>query len=362
MARNRPAGKAALSAGGAVSYTETMSLATDAAAALPADALPRHDWTRGEVRALFDLPFPELMFRAQSVHRQNFDPAEVQISTLLSIKTGGCPEDCAYCPQSARYDTGVAAEKLMALDAVLAEARAAKSAGASRFCMGAAWREPKDRDLDNVCNMVEGVKALGLETCATLGMLSAPQARRLKQAGLDYYNHNLDTSPEFYREIITTRSYQDRLSTLEHVREAGIHVCCGGIVGMGETRDDRIGMIATLASLPAHPESVPINMLVRVAGTPLAGEPALDAVEFVRTIAVARITMPRSVVRLSAGREDMSDETQALCFLAGANSIFYGPKLLTTPNPGRDRDRELMDRLGLSPMEPVQINSQPGTP
>src|ERR1700733_6425755 len=313
----------------------------------------RHDWTRAEGRALSDLPFPELMFRAQSAHRANFDPAAVQISTLLSIKTGGCPEDCAYCPQSARYDTGVAAEKLMALDAVLAEARAAKSAGASRFCMGAAWREPKDRALDNVCNMVEGVKALGLETCATLGMLTAPQALRLKRAGLDYYNHNLDTSPEFYGDIITTRTYQDRLTTLEHVREAGIHVCCGGIVGMGETRDARAGMIATLASLPAHPESVPINMLVRVAGTPLAGEPALDALEFVRTIAVARITMPRSVVRLSAGREDMSEETQALCFLAGANSIFYGPKLLTTPNPGRDRDRELMEELGVAPMEPL---------
>jgi biotin synthase len=324
--------------------------------------LPRHDWTRDDVRALFDLPFPELMFRAQSAHRANFDPTEVQISTLLSIKTGGCPEDCAYCPQSARYDTGVRAEKLMALDAVLAEARAAKSAGASRFCMGAAWREPKDRDLDNVCAMVEGVRALGLETCATLGMLTAPQARRLKQSGLDYYNHNLDTSPEFYGEIITTRTYQDRLETLDHVRDAGIHVCCGGIVGMGETREDRIGMIAVLASLPVHPESVPINMLVKVAGTPLSGEGALDPLDFVRTIAVARICMPRSVVRLSAGREDMSEETQALCFLAGANSIFYGPKLLTTPNPGRDRDRELMDKLGMSPMEPTQANSQFGSP
>ena len=232
------------------------------------------------MRALFDLPFPELMFRAQCVHRQNFDPTEVQISTLLSIKTGGCPEDCAYCPQSARYDTGVRAEKLMALDAVLAEARAAKAAGASRFCMGAAWREPKDRDLDGVCAMVEGVRALGLETCATLGMLTAPQARRLKDAGLDYYNHNLDTSPEFYGEIITTRTYRDRLTTLDHVREAGIHVCCGGIVGMGETRDDRIGMIATLASLPVHPESVPINMLVRVAGTPLSEQSALDPHRF----------------------------------------------------------------------------------
>jgi biotin synthase len=312
----------------------------------------RHDWTREEVRALFDLPFPELMFRAQSIHREHFAPTEVQISTLLSIKTGGCPEDCAYCPQSAGYETGVRAEKLMGLDAVIAEARAAKASGASRFCMGAAWRSPKDRELDSVCAMVEGVRALGLETCATLGMLTAAQARRLKASGLDYYNHNLDTSPEFYREIITTRTYQDRLETLEHVREAGILVCCGGIVGMGETREDRIGMIAVLASLPAHPESVPINMLVRVAGTPLAAAVALDPIDFVRTVAAARITMPRSVVRLSAGREDMSEETQALCFLAGANSIFYGPKLLTTPNPGRDRDRDLMDRLGMSPMEP----------
>jgi biotin synthase len=330
-----------------------MSLASDVSLHIPATGSVRHDWTREEVRALFDQPFPELMFRAQSVHRAHFDPTEVQISTLLSIKTGGCPEDCAYCPQSARYGTGVAAEKLMALDAVLAEARAAKNSGASRFCMGAAWRSPKDRDLDAVCALVEGVKALGLETCATLGMLTGPQARRLKDSGLDYYNHNLDTSPEFYDHIITTRTYRDRLETLAHVRDAGIHVCCGGIVGMGETRDDRIGMIATLASLPAHPESVPINMLVKVAGTPLAEESALDPIEFVRTIAVARITMPRSVVRLSAGREDMSEETQALCFLAGANSIFYGPKLLTTPNPGRDRDRDLMDKLGLSPMEPV---------
>jgi biotin synthase len=327
-----------------------MSLAADASLRAPLGGSLRQDWTRDEVRALFDLPFPELMFRAQSVHRQNFDPAAVQISTLLSIKTGGCPEDCAYCPQSARYDTGVRAEKLMALDAVLAEARSARSAGASRFCMGAAWREPKDRDVDNVCAMVEGVKALGLETCATLGMLTAAQARRLKASGLDYYNHNLDTSPEFYDKIITTRTYQDRLETLDHVRAAGIHVCCGGIIGMGESREDRIGMITTLASLPAHPESVPINMLVRVAGTPLAGEQKLDPLEFVRTIAVARITMPRSVVRLSAGREDMSEDTQALCFLAGANSIFYGPKLLTTPNPGRDRDRELMNKLGILPM------------
>jgi len=327
-----------------------MSLAHDTSPRPPLDLL-RHDWTREEVRALFALPFPELIFRAAAVHRENFDPAEVQISTLLSIKTGGCPEDCAYCPQSAKFDTGVKAEKLMELDVVLAEARAAKAGGASRFCMGAAWRSPKDRDLDKVCAMIEGVKALGMETCVTLGMLTGEQARRLKDCGLDYYNHNLDTSPEFYGEIITTRTYQDRLDTLDYIRNAGIHVCCGGIVGMGEELEDRIGMIATLASLPVHPESVPINMLVQVEGTPLAGKPKLDAFDFVRTIAVARICMPASVVRLSAGREDMSEETQALCFLAGANSIFYGPKLLTTPNPGRDRDMALLDKLGLRPME-----------
>jgi biotin synthase len=280
----------------------------------------------------------------------HFDPRAVQISTLLSIKTGGCPEDCAYCPQSASYETGVPAEKLMSRDAVLEQAQAAKAVGASRFCMGAAWRSPKDRDLDSVCAMVTGVKALGLETCATLGMLTPPQAQRLKTAGLDYYNHNLDTSPEYYDSIITTRTYQDRLDTLAHVRDAGIRVCCGGIVGMGESAEDRIGMIATLASLPVHPESVPINMLVRVEGTPLAGGEALDPIDFVRTIAAARIAMPRSVVRLSAGREDMSEATQALCFLAGANSIFYGPKLLTTPNPAPDRDRHLLDRLGLVPL------------
>jgi biotin synthase len=310
----------------------------------------RHDWTRDDVRALFDLPFPELIFRAQNLHRVHFDPAEVQISTLLSIKTGGCPEDCAYCPQSAKFDAGVKAEKLMNLDAVLVEARAAKAGGASRFCMGAAWREPKDRDLDKVCAMIEGVKALGLETCVTLGMLTGAQSARLKAAGLDYYNHNLDTSPEFYGEIISTRTYQERLDTLAHVRDADIHVCCGGIVGMGEAREDRVGMIVALATLPAHPESVPVNMLVRVAGTPLADQAALDPLEFVRTIAVARVTMPASVVRLSAGREDMSEETQALCFLAGANSIFSGPKLLTTPNPARDRDAALLDKLGMVPM------------
>ena len=314
--------------------------------------LIRNDWTRAEVRALFALPFPELMFEAARIHRMHFDPSEVQISTLLSIKTGGCPEDCAYCPQSDKYDTGVDAEKLMSLDAVLAEARAAKAGGASRFCMGAAWRSPKDRDVENVCAMVEGVKALGLETCATLGMLTPAQAKRLKASGLDYYNHNLDTSPEFYGAIITTRVYRDRLDTLGAVRDAGIHVCCGGIVGMGEGAEDCAGLIATLASLPVHPESVPINMLVQVEGTPLATGQKFDPLEFVRTIAVARITMPKSVVRLSAGREDMSEDTQALCFLAGANSIFYGPKLLTTPNPGRDRDMRLLDKLGLRPMEP----------
>jgi biotin synthase len=325
--------------------------APETGAAVDLSGAVRRDWTRAEVRALFDLPFPDLIFHAQRIHRLHFDPREVQISTLLSIKTGGCPEDCAYCPQSAHYEAGVKAEKLMDAAAVIAEARAAKAAGASRFCMGAAWRSPKDRDLDAVCTMVEGVKALGLETCATLGMLTDIQAQRLKHAGLDYYNHNLDTSPEFYGEIITTRTFRDRLDTLEHVRAAGIDVCCGGIVGMGESREDRVGMILALATLPRHPESVPINMLVQVEGTPLATGTAFDGLEFVRTIAVARICMPASVVRLSAGREEMSEETQALCFVAGANSIFYGPKLLTTPNPGRDRDRVLMDKLGLTPME-----------
>jgi biotin synthase len=310
----------------------------------------RHDWTRAQVGELFALPFPDLIFRAQNVHRLHFDPCQVQISTLLSIKTGGCPEDCAYCPQSARYDTGVKAQRLMELDTVLREARAAKSAGASRFCMGAAWREPKDRDLDKVCEMVAAVKALGLETCATLGMLTRAQADRLKAAGLDYYNHNLDTSAQYYGAIITTRTYQDRLDTLAHVRDAGIHVCCGGIIGMGEDIGDRAGLIMTLANLPVHPESVPINMLVRVEGTPLGQADAIDPIEFVRTIAVARVALPKSVVRLSAGREDMSEAVQALCFLAGANSIFYGPKLLTTRNPERDRDRRLLKKLGLRPM------------
>ena len=312
--------------------------------------MPRSDWTRDEIADLFALPFADLLFRAQQIHRTHFDPNQVQTSTLLSIKTGGCPEDCGYCSQSAKNDTGLKATKLMEVEAVLADARAAKAAGASRFCMGAAWRSPKDKDLDAVCHMVEGVRALGMETCVTLGMLTAPQAVRLKQAGLDYYNHNLDTSPEYYRHVISTRTYQDRLDTLEHVREAGINVCCGGIVGMGESAEDRIGLIHALATLPVHPESVPINALVQIEGTPQALAKPLDAIEFVRMIAVARITMPKSMVRLSAGREEMSDETQALCFLAGANSIFYGARLLTTPNPVADQDRALFGRLGISLM------------
>jgi len=319
----------------------------------PARALhdtPRSDWTREEIAALFALPFPELMFRAATVHRAHFDPTQVQTSTLISIKTGGCPEDCSYCTQSVSNPTGLKATKLMQVEEVLAEARAARDAGASRFCMGAAWRNPKDKDLDAVCDMVEGVKALGMETCVTLGMLTAPQAARLKQAGLDYYNHNIDTAPEYYRHVITTRTYQDRLDTLEAVREAGINVCCGGIVGMGESAEDRVGLIHALATLPIHPESVPINALVG-SNTPATETSAkLSDLDFVRTIAVARITMPRSMVRLSAGREDMSDETQALCFMAGANSIFYGPKLLTTPNPLADEDKALFARLGLSAM------------
>jgi biotin synthase len=318
--------------------------------------IPRSDWSRAEIADLFALPFAELMFRAQAIHRAHFDPSEVQISTLLSIKTGGCPEDCGYCSQSSKHDTGLKATKLMDVEAVLADARAAKAAGASRFCMGAAWRSPKDKDLDAVCEMVEGVSALGMETCVTLGMLTAPQAVRLKQAGLDYYNHNLDTSPEYYRHIISTRTYQDRLDTLEHVRGAGINVCCGGIVGMGESAEDRTGLIHALATLPTHPESVPINALVQIEGTPQGLSKPLDPIDFVRTIAVARITMPRSMVRLSAGREEMSDETQALCFLAGANSIFYGPRLLTTPNPVADSDRALFGRLGITPM-PVRAGN-----
>jgi biotin synthase len=310
-------------------------------------AKPR--WARDEVAALMGLPFAELMFRAQSVHRAHFDPSEVQISTLLSIKTGGCPEDCGYCPQAAGYETGVTAGKLMAVEAVLAEARAAKAKGAARFCMGAAWRSPKDHDLETVCGMIEGVKSLGLETCVTLGMLTAPQTARLKDAGLDYYNHNLDTSPEYYGRVITTRVYQDRLDTLANVRDAGINVCCGGIVGMGEDASDRASLIATLASLPVSPESVPINALVAVEGTPLAKSEPIDAIDFVRVIAAARITMPTSYVRLSAGREAMSDEAQALCFLAGANSIFHGEKLLTTKNATVSHDDALFAKLGIRP-------------
>ncbi len=305
-------------------------------------------WTSDSVRCLLELPFTELVFRAASVHRARFDPTRVQISTLLSIKTGGCPEDCAYCPQSAAFETGVPASKLMDLGSVLAEARAARDAGATRFCMGAAWRSPKDRDLDAVCAMVEGVRSLGLESCVTLGMLTGAQAGRLSEAGLDYYNHNLDTSPEHYGEIITTRVYQDRLDTLAHVREAGIKVCCGGIVGLGEDEADRAGLIAALASLPTPPESVPINALVRVAGTKLAEAAPVDALDFVRVIAAARITMPGSYVRLSAGREQMTDEAQALCFLAGANSIFFGSRLLVTSNPAAERDRRLLERLGMA--------------
>ncbi len=307
----------------------------------------RHDWRDEEIAALYELPFNDLLFRAQQVHREHFDPNQVQVSTLLSIKTGRCPEDCGYCPQSVRYDTGLEDEPLLPVDEVLEQARAARERGASRFCMGAAWRAPKDRDLDAVVDMVREVKALGLETCLTLGMLSEAQTARLREAGLDYYNHNLDTSPDFYGEIITTRTYQDRLDTLARVREAGIKVCCGGIVGMGEDRADRIGLLRELANQPQHPESVPINMLVRVEGTPLADAEEIDPIEFVRTIAVARLLMPKSHVRLSAGREAMDDATQALCFLAGANSIFYGEKLLTTPNPAADRDRALFERLGL---------------
>jgi len=307
----------------------------------------RHDWTRDEIAALFALPFNDLLFAAATAHRKYFDPNEVQMSTLLSIKTGGCPEDCGYCAQSAKFETPVKAEKLMSVEAVLAEAKRAREAGASRYCMGAAWRNPKDKDLESVCQMVEGVAALGMETCVTLGMLTERQAKRLKSAGLDYYNHNIDTSPEFYGKVISTRTYQDRLDTLSNVRDAGINVCCGGIVGMGEARADRIGMLHTLANLPDHPESVPINMLIQTEGTPVHGTERLDSLEFVRTVAVAKIMMPASVVRLSAGREQMSDETQALCFLAGAGSIFIGPKLLTTKNPAKERDDSLFARLGV---------------
>src|SRR3954469_25197200 len=316
------------------------------------DGIVRHDWQVAEVEALFALPFADLMFQAQSTHRAHHSPNAVQMSTLLSIKTGACPEDCAYCPQSVRYETGLEREKLVPLEEVRSRAQAAKEAGATRFCMGAAWRSPKKKDVDAVVAMIREVRALGMETCATLGMLTPEQAHELKDAGLDYYNHNVDTSPEFYGEIITTRTYQDRLDTLAAVRDAGLNVCCGGIVGMGETTRDRASMLATLADLPQHPESVPINQLVRVPGTPLAGEMDVDPFDFVRCIAVARIVMPKAFVRLSAGREVMNDELQALCFLAGANSIFYGEKLLTTGNPDVARDRALLTRLGIQPFTP----------
>lgn len=309
----------------------------------------KNNWPLAKIEALFNLPFNDLLFKAQTIHRENFDPNAVQISTLLSIKTGACPEDCSYCPQSVRYDTGLEKEALMEIRAVVDAAKQAKANGASRFCMGAAWRSPKDRDLNKVTKMVEEVKALGMETCVTLGMLEDSQAKRLKDAGLDYYNHNVDTSEEYYKEVITTRSYQDRLDTIDTVRSAGINVCSGGIVGMGEKTDDRAKMLQTLANMEHPPESVPINKLVQVKGTPLDGVEAIDSLGFIKTIAVARILMPRSQVRLSAGRSDMSDEMQAMCFFAGANSIFYGDQLLTTENPEESADHQLFKRLGLHP-------------
>ena len=311
------------------------------------NALIRHDWQLAEIEALFAMPFNDLLFKAQTVHRVYFDPNEIQVSSLLSIKTGSCSEDCGYCPQSARYDSDLNPEALMPVDAVLKAAQQAKDQGASRFCMGAAWRSPKDRDIERVVEMVQGVKSMGLETCVTLGMLTDKQTQALKDGGLDYYNHNLDTSEDYYSEVITTRTYQDRLDTLGRVRDAGINVCCGGIVGMGESAVDRAKLLLQLVNMPKHPESVPINMLVQVEGTPLHGVESLDPLQFVRTIAVARILMPQSRVRLSAGRKDMSDEMQALCFLAGANSIFYGDKLLTTDNPMTNHDQQLFDRLGV---------------
>jgi biotin synthase len=310
---------------------------------------PRNNWTREQVSALFSLPFSDLFYQAQTVHRTYFDPNQIQLSTLLSIKTGACPEDCKYCPQSARYDTGLEKEKLMQIKQVVEAAKAAKASGSSRFCMGAAWRSPHDRDIPAIEAMIEQVKGLGLETCMTLGMLSEDQAQRLSEAGLDYYNHNLDTSKEYYGDIITTRTYQDRLNTLANVRKSGMKVCAGGIVGMGEKQSDRVGLLMELANLPVHPESVPINMLVKVAGTPLENEEDLDPFEFIRTIAVARIMMPKSYVRLSAGREDMNEQMQAMAFMAGANSIFYCDKLLTTPNPKANTDMQLLQRLGISP-------------
>ncbi|MET0517613.1 MAG: biotin synthase BioB [Burkholderiaceae bacterium] len=330
---------------------QTLTPTTDA------DRRNSRAWTVNEVTALFDLPFNDLIFRAQQVHREHFDANAVQLSTLLSIKTGGCEEDCKYCPQSAHFDTGLKAEKLLPLQEVLEAARAAKANGATRFCMGAAWRSPKDRHLEQIGEMISEVKAMGLETCLTAGMLGEGQAEQLKDAGLDYYNHNLDTAPEFYGQIITTRTYQDRLDTLDRVRAQGLKVCSGGIVGMGETRRQRAGLIVQLANLDPYPESVPINNLVQVEGTPLAGTAALDPFEFVRTIAVARITMPRAMVRLSAGREEMPESLQAMCFLAGANSMFYGDKLLTTSNPQAAKDRALLDRLGMHCATEAELSS-----
>jgi biotin synthase len=318
----------------------------------------RNDWQVQEITDLFAMPFNDLLFRAQTVHRQHFDPNEVQVSTLLSIKTGACPEDCKYCPQSARYDTGLEVERLMKVKEVLAEAEAAKAAGASRFCMGAAWKNPRAKDMPYVLEMVREVKAMGLETCMTLGMLDNDQAQQLADAGLDYYNHNLDTSPEFYSSIITTRTYQDRLDTLTHVRDAGMKVCAGGIVGMGENLRDRVGLLQQLANMPIHPESVPINMLVKVEGTPLDQVDDLEPFDFVRTIAVARILMPQSHVRLSAGREEMNEQMQALCFMAGANSIFYGDRLLTTDNPTATKDRRLFEKLGIRPEKREDVSDE----
>lgn len=334
----------------AIAFTRN-HLMPDTAIPLAAASVKARTWTVKAIEALLELPFGDLIHKAQQVHRAHFAPNEVQLSTLLSIKTGGCPEDCGYCPQAARYHTGVENQALMSVEEVVQAAKSAKENGASRFCMGAAWRGPKQRDLEKVAAMVREVKALGMETCATLGMLRDGQAEQLRAAGLDYYNHNIDTAPEFYGDIVTTREQGDRLDTLRKVRDAGMHVCCGGIVGMGETRASRAALIAELANLDPYPESVPINNLVQVEGTPLYGTPRLDPFEFVRMIAAARITMPRAMVRLSAGREEMSEELQALCFLAGANSIFYGDKLLTTGNPEAERDRALFEKLGLRPME-----------
>ena len=318
-----------------------------------AEQIIRHDWQAAEVQALFDLPFNDLLFKAQTIHRMHFNPNEVQVSTLLSIKTGSCPEDCKYCPQSAHYNTGLEKQRLMEVEAVLKKAAEAKEKGSSRFCMGAAWKNPNKRDMPYVLDMVKGVRAMGLETCMTLGMLDEKQAGQLADAGLDYYNHNLDTSPEFYDKIITTRTYGDRLDTLQNVRDSGMKICSGGIIGMGERKTDRVGLLAQLANLPVQPESVPINMLVKVPGTPMENVEDLDPLEFVRCLAVARILMPKSHVRLSAGREEMSDEMQAMCFLAGANSIFYGECLLTTPNPEAHKDMQLFERLGIKPEQAI---------